>query len=131
MTAKKKIAKTAEQVAMEDALEVVLERADWVDHRITAYLEEEYQIDEMVNEWCEESLEEHMTSWLDNKYDDEGPDGEVFKKVVQDACRHAVKEFMTEAIMLELLDEVRANMGKLLGRAVNDYMTSINKGESK
>ena len=118
--------KSPEQVAMEDALEVVLERADWVDEKITTYLEEEYQIDEVINEWCEESLEENLNVWLDSKYDDEGPDGEAFKQVVQDACRHAVKEFMTNAIMVELLDEVRANMGKLLGRAVSDYMNSIN-----
>jgi hypothetical protein len=119
--------KSPEQVAMEDALEVVLERADWVGDRINTYLEEEYDIEQVVDDWCEESLEEHVNSWLDAKYDDEGPDDSTFKKVVQDACRHAVKEFMTEAIMLELLDEVRANMGKLLGRAMKDYMNEVNQ----
>jgi len=124
MTNKKK---SPEQVAMEDALEVVLERADWVTDRINTYLEEEFHIDDVVSEWCEEALEENLHEWLDTKYDDEGPEGEMFKQIVQDACRVAVKEFMTESIMLVLLDEVRANMGKLLGRAVSDYMNEVNQ----
>jgi len=124
MTNKKK---SPEQVAMEDALEVVLERAEWVTDRINTYLEEEFHIDDVVSEWCEEALEENLHEWLDTKYDDEGPEGEMFKQIVQDACRVAVKEFMTESIMLVLLDEVRANMGKLLGRAVSDYMNEVNQ----
>lgn len=123
--------KSPEQVAMEDALETVLERADWVQDRMRDYFSEEYDVDEVVQEWIDENVEDKLYAWLDDKYDEEGPDGDVFKKVVQDACREAVKEFMTEQIMLSLLDEVRANMGKLLGRALNDYMASINKGESK
>lgn len=131
MTAKKKFGKSAEQVAMEDALEVVLERADWVTDRINTYLEEQYDMEDAINEWIEENVEDSLHEWLEEKYADEGPDDTQFKKIVQDACRSAVKEFMTEQIMLVLLDEVRANMGKLLGRALNDYMTSINKGVTK
>lgn len=127
MATKKNFGKSAEQVQMEDALEVVLERANWVHDRLRASLEEDYDVEDMVTDWVDENLEAKMCDWLENKYDDEGPDDSVFKKVVQDACRKAVKEFMTEQVMLALLDEVRANMGKLLGRALNDYMTSINK----
>ena len=131
MTTKKKFGKSAEQVAMEDALEVVLERADWVQDKLKLTLEEDYDIEDMVTEWVDENLEDKLYDWLEQKYDDEGPDDTTLKGIVKDACKEAVKQYMTEQIMLELLDEVRANMGKLLGRAVNDYMTSINKGESK
>lgn len=118
---------------MVDALEIVLERAEWVDVKIKTYLEEEYEIDEIIDEWCDEALEEKLHAWLDDKYDDEGPDETTLSAIIKDACRHAVKEFMTEQIMLELLDEVRANMGKILGRALKDYTDSITqtKGNTK
>lgn len=129
MTAKKKIGKSAEQVAMEDALEVVLERADWVQDRMREFFSEEYDVDEVVQEWVGENAETQVYEWLEQKYDDEGPDGAVFKQIVQDACQKAVKQYMTEQIMLMLLDEVRANMGKLLGRAMKDYMNEVNQAK--
>lgn len=116
---------------MVEALEIVLERADWVDDRLHKFFDEEYDVDEVVQEWIGENSEQTMREWLDDKYDECGPDGQVFEQIVRDACAKAVKEHMTEKIMLMLLDEVRANMGRLLGKAVSDYVDSINQGESK
>lgn len=133
MATRKKATPRKEQMEMVDALEIVLERADWVTDRIHTFLEDEYDINDAVGSWIEEELAEALHIWLDEKYDDEGPDGSTFEKVVRDAVQVAVKKYMTDGIMLMLLDEVRANMGKLLGRAVKDYMDSINNvdtGES-
>lgn len=116
---------------MVEALEIVLERADWVDDRLHKFFDEEYDVDEVVQEWIGENSEQTMREWLDDKYDECGPDGQVFEQIVRDACHLAVKNYMTEKIMVMLLDEVRANMGKLLGKAVSDYVDSINQGESK
>lgn len=118
---------------MVDALEIVLERADWVSDRLHKYFTEEYDVDEVVQDWIGESAEETMRGWLDDKYDAFGPDGKTFEQIVRDSCHTAVKNYMTEKIMLMLLDEVRANMGRLLGKAVSDYVNSINqeKGTTK
>ena len=116
---------------MVDALEIVLERADWVSDRLHKFFDEEYDVDEVVQEWVGENVEQTMRDWLDDKYDEFGPDGKTFEQIVRDSCHTAVKNYMTEKIMLMLLDEVRANMGKLLGKAVSDYVNSINQGESK
>lgn len=118
---------------MVDALEIVLERADWVSDRLHKFFDEEYDVDEVVQEWVGENVEQTMRDWLDDKYDEFGPDGKTFEQIVRDACHTAVKNYMTEKIMLMLLDEVRANMGKLLGKAVSDYVNSINqeKGTTK
>lgn len=128
---KKKLPKTQEQLDMVDAVEVVLERADWAHDMLDKHLKEEYDIDEYVNDWIDETAEEKLYEWLDNKYDEVGPDDSTLKAIVKDACGKAVKELMTEQVMLMLLDEVRANMGKILGRALKDYMDDVNKGESK
>lgn len=109
-----------------DALEIVLERADWVKDRLDRYFDEEYDVDEVVNDWVEEGAEQCIHEWLDDKYDEFGPDGATFAQIIQDACAKAVKQHMTEQIMLMLLDEVRANMGRLLGRALHDYMNEVN-----
>ena len=118
---------------MVDALEIVLERADWVRDRMKTFFSEEYDVDEVVQEWVGENVEQTMRDWLDDKYDEFGPDGKTFEQIVRDSCHTAVKNYMTEKIMLMLLDEVRANMGKLLGKAVSDYVNSINqeKGTTK
>lgn len=118
---------------MVDALEIVLERADWVSDRLHKFFDEEYDVDEVVQEWVGENVEQTMRDWLDDKYDEFGPDGKTFEQIVRDSCHTAVKNYMTEKIMLMLLDEVRANMGKLLGKAVSDYVNSINqeKGTTK
>lgn len=113
------------------ALEVVLQQADWVGDRLDAHLKDEYDIDEYVSDWIDEAAQDSLYQWLDNKYEEIGPDDSTLKSLVRDACQEAVKKYMTEQIMLALLDEVRANMGKLLGRAVSDYVDSINQGESK
>ena len=125
--------KKAVDTDMVDALEVVLERAEWVTDRINKYLEEEYEIDEVIDEWCDDTLEEKLYAWLDEKYNDEGPDATTFEQIIKDACHIAVKKHMTHSIMLELLDEVRANMGSILGRALKDYTDSLNqpKGTTK
>ena len=118
---------------MVDALEIVLERADWVKDRMKTFFSEEYDVDEVVQEWVGVNVEQTMRDWLDDKYDEFGPDGKTFEQIVRDSCHTAVKNYMTEKIMLMLLDEVRANMGKLLGKAVSDYVNSINqeKGTTK
>lgn len=131
MTTKKKLGKSADQVAMEDALEVVLERAEWVDDKLRKYMDDEYDINQVVDEWIDDHMENALHNWLDDKYDSEGPDGSSFEKIVKDACAKSVKEHITDQIMLGLLDEVRKNMGKMLGRAMHDCMNDVNKGESK
>lgn len=113
------------------ALEVVLQQADWVGDRLDAHLKDEYDIDEYVSDWIDEAAQDSLYQWLDNKYEEIGPDDSTLKSLVRDACQEAVKKYMTEQIMLALLDEVRANMGKLLGRALKDYMDDVNKGEVK
>lgn len=125
----KKLAKSAEQVAMEDALETVLERADWVQDRLHEYFNSEYDVDEVVQEWVGENAEDKLFEWLDGKYDDVGPDESTLESIVRDACHKAVKKLMTEQIMLALLDEVRANMGAILGRAMKDYVNNINQAK--
>lgn len=113
------------------ALEVVLQQADWVGDRLDTHLKEEYDIDEYVSDWIDEAAQDSLYQWLDNKYEEIGPDDSTLKSIVRDACQEAVKKYMSEQIMLALLDEVRANMGKLLGRALKDYMDDVNKGETK
>jgi hypothetical protein len=126
MTKKKEV-----DTDMVSALEVVLQQAEWVGDRLDAHLKDEYDIDEYVSNWIDEAAQESLYEWLDNKYEEIGPDDSTLESIVKDACQEAVKKYMTEQIMLALLDEVRANMGKLLGRAVKDYIESTTKGESK
>lgn len=116
---------------MVEALEIVLQQAEWVGDRLDAHLKDEYDIDEYVSDWIDEAAQDSLYQWLDNKYEEIGPDDSTLKSIVRDACQEAVKKYMSEQIMLSLLDEVRANMGKLLGRALKDYMDDVNKGEVK